>query len=194
MKVLIDDLKNSKGASAKEELDRLKAQDATIKKIEKKIKDSRSALKDKTSELEFKSQLKRLGGDGFKAESQELIQQVESRLAKLDPGNNIDKKKITDLNKDKAALEERIAKTNTVLKIINGQLTDDETKHLILKKLYDVAKIELEHYLNAEKRQLIAGVENLWSKYAVSSQQMENDRETLLGHLNEFLGGLGYLG
>jgi hypothetical protein len=47
---------------------------------------------------------------------------------------------------------------------------------------------------NAEKRQLIAGIENLWDKCAVSSQAMESDRETTLGQLNGFLSGLGYLG
>ena len=194
LKTLIDDLKDSAGASAKRELDDLKIQDATIKKVEKKIRDNKSALKDKTSELELKIKLKRLGGEGFKAESQELIQRVESQLAKLDPDNKTDKKKIAALNKDMAALEERIAKTDAVLKTINGQLTDDEAKRLILKKLYDIAGTELERYLSAEMRHLIAGVEKLWDKYAVSSQQMENDRETILGHLNEFLGGLGYLG
>ena len=194
LKALIDDLKDSAGASAQRERDDLKAQDAAIKEIENQIRVSKSTLKDKTSELDLKVQLKRLGGEGFKAESRELIQQVESQLAKLDPDNKTDKAKIAALNKDKAALEERIAKTDAVLEAINGQLTDDEAKRLILKKLYDIANTELERYLNAEKRQLVAGVEKLWDKYAVSSQQMENDRETMLGHLNEFLGELGYPG
>ena len=54
--------------------------------------------KNKTSELELKIQLKRLGGAGFKAESRELIQQVESQLANLDPHDKTDKKKINVLN------------------------------------------------------------------------------------------------
>ena len=129
LKALIDDLRDSAGTSAKRELDRLKARDAIIKKIEKKIKDSKSALKDKNSELELKIQLKRLGGEGFKAENRELNQQVKAQLARLDPGNKTDKKKIDALNKDKAALEERIAKIDAVLETINGRLTDDEAKH-----------------------------------------------------------------
>ena len=59
LKALIDDLKDSTGESAKRELDMLKAQDTTIKKIEKQIKDSKASLKDKTRELEDKLQLKR---------------------------------------------------------------------------------------------------------------------------------------
>ena len=147
LKALIDDLKESPGESAKRERDGLKAQDAAIKKIEKKSKDNRSALKDKTSEMELKVQLKRLGGEGFKVESRELIQQVEGRLAKLDPADKTDKKKINALNKDKAVVEVRIAKTDTVLDAIGGQLTDDEAKHLILSKLDDIVSTELERYL-----------------------------------------------
>ena len=59
LKTLIDDLKDSDGASAKRELDMLEAQDVTIKEIEKKIKSSKTSLKDKTRELEDKLQLKR---------------------------------------------------------------------------------------------------------------------------------------
>ena len=194
LKTLIDDLKDSAGASAQRERDVLKAQDAAIKEIEKKIRDSKSALKDETNELNLKIKLKRLGGEGFKAESRGLIRQIEDQLANLDPHNKIDKNKITALNKDKAVLEERIANTGAVLEAINGQLTDAEAKHLILKKLYDIASAELERYLNAEMRQLVSGVENLWSKYATSSQKMESDRETTLGQLKRFLSRLGYTG
>ena len=193
LKALIDDLRDSAGASAKRELDVLKAQDVAIKKVEKKIKDSKSALKDKTRELELKVELKRLGGEGFKTESRELIQQVESQLVKLDPGNKTDKKKINALNNEKAALEQRIAKTDAALEEINGQLTDEETKSLILKKLYGIASTELERYLHAEMRQLISCVENLWSKYATSSQEMEQSRLAIADRFDNFLKRLGYL-
>ena len=194
LKTLIDDLRDSAGASAQRERDTLKEQDAAIKEIEKKIRDSKSALKEKTSELDLKVQLKRLGGEGFKAESRGLIQQIEDQLANLDPHDKSDKNKINTLNKDKAVLEERIAKTDTVLEAINGQLTDDEAKRLILKKLYDIASTELERYLNAEMRSLVSGVENLWNKYATSSQKMEQARMAIVDRLDGFLKGLGYFG
>lgn len=192
LKELIDDLKGSTGVSAKRELVGLKKQDAAIKKIEKKIKDTKAELKEKTTELELKLELKRLGGDVFKEENRELILQVEAQLVKLDASKKADKKKITALNKDKAALKVRIAKTDTLLSEIDGQLTDDEAKRLILKKLYDIASAELGRYLNAEKRMLIQGVENLWNKYAVSSRELEQQREETLRQLNGFLEELGY--
>jgi len=187
-------LKDSTGTSAKRELDELKKMDTAIKKLEKMIKDSRAALKEKTTELALKLELKRLGGKAFTDENRELIRRADKQIAELDAENKTDKKRITALQKDKAVLEARIAKTDTLVADIGGRMTDEEAKHLILKKLYDVADRELERYLNAEKRDLIKGVENLWNKYAVSSRELEQQRENTLGQLNVFLEGLGYLG
>ncbi len=194
LKELIDDLKGSPSKSARKELGNLQAQEKAIAAIEKRLKDSRTALKSKTNELEIKLQLKRLGGDEFKAESQELIRQVDAQLAKLDNGNKDDKKKITALNKDKAALQTRLAKTDALLAAIGGQLSEVEARRLILKKLYDLARNELSRYLNAEKRGLIAVVENLWDKYSVSSRELEQERAKTLKTLDGFLKDLGYLG
>jgi type I restriction enzyme M protein len=194
LKALIDDLKNSTSDSAQKELAALQAQDKAIKAIEKRIKETKAALKAKTDELDHKLQLKRLGGDEFKAESNELIAQVEAQLAELDPGNKTDKKKINPLNKDKSVLVARLAKTDGLMEEIGGQLIEEQAKRLILKKLYDIANAELNRYLNAEKRALIAVVEKLWDKYAVSSRALEQARGDTLKVLDGFLEGLGYLG
>ena len=192
LKVLIDDLKDSAGDSACKELKNLKDQDKAIQSIEKRIKDSKATLKTKTDELELKLQLKRLGGEEFKAENQELIRKVDVQLADLDPENKTDKNRIRALNKDKATLEQRISKTDEILTAIGDQLTEEEARGLILKKLYDIAHKELNRYLNAEKRGLVQVVENLWDKYAVSSRKLEEARTETLSTLNGFLSGLGY--
>lgn len=193
LKELIDDLKGSPGDSARKELKNLQDQENTIKDIEKRIKDSRAALKSKTDELELKLQIKRLGGDGFKAESREMIRQVNDQLVELDPKNKDDKKKITALNKDKSVLQARLTKTDSTLVAIGGQLTEEEAQQLILKKLYDLINNELNRYLNAEKRGLVQVVENLWDKYADSSSDLENKRNETLNTLDGFLKGMGYL-
>ena len=144
--------------------------------------------------MDLKLQLKRLGGDEFKAEIRELIRQVDAQLATLDSANKDDKKKITALSKDKTALQARLAKTDSILAAIGGPLTDEEARGLILKKLYDLAAGELNRYLNAEKRGLISVVENLWDKYAVSSRELERERTETLKTLDGFLKSLGYLG
>jgi len=194
LKALADDLKGSVGESARKELAALQAQDTAIKVLEKRIKETKAELKAKTDELAHKLQLKRLGGEEYKAESQELLRQVAAQLAGLDPANKADKKTINALNKDKAALEARLTKTDALLAEIGGQLTEEEAKRLILKKLFDIANTELNRYLNTEKRALIAAVENLWDKYAVSSRELERARSETLKVLDEFLEGLEYLG
>ena len=172
---MIDDLKGQPRANRRRRnCKALQAQETAITALEKRIKESKAELKTMTDELEHKLQLKRLGGDEFKAESQQLLRQVDAQLAGLDAGNKEEKKKITALQKDKAALEARLAKTDAVLATIGGQLTEEKAKTLILKKLYDLANDELNRYLNAEKRRLIQVVENLWDKYAVSSRALED--------------------
>jgi type I restriction enzyme M protein len=193
LKELIDDLKDSGGESAQKELKNLQAQEKAIAAFEKRIKESKAELKTLADELEHKLQLKRLGGDTFTAESKWLINQVDAGLAALHEGYKEDKKKITALQKDKTALQARIAKTDATVANIGGPLTESEAKTLILRKLYDLANQELNRYLNAEKRGLIQIVENLWHKYAVSSRALESERAETLKSLDESLDGLGYL-
>ena len=193
LKALIDDLKGTTGASARKELKNLTDQDKAIKAIEKRIKDARATLKEKATELEFKLELKRLGADDFKAETQSLVAQADARLAELDPKKKADKKTITALDKDKEALNTRLARADAVLKAIGGQISEADAGLLILKKIYDIARAELDRYLNAEKRVLVRVVENLWEKYAISADKLASDRATTLATMRCSLTRLGYL-
>jgi type I restriction enzyme M protein len=193
LKELIDDLKASSGASAQKERRALEAQERAIADVEKRIKENKAAVRVLTDELNLKLQLKRLGGEEFKAESQLLMLQVDGQLAVLDENNKEDKKKITALKRDRLALRARVDKTDALLARIGGQLTQAEAKALILKKLYDRVNQELNRYLNAEKRKVVHVVENLWDKYAVSSRTLESERVETLKVLNDFLEELGYV-
>ena len=192
LKDLIDDIKGSAGESALKELKALQAQENAITALEKRIQEGKSELKKLTDELEHKLQLKRAGSDDFKAESKELLAQAETRLAALDESKKEEKKKIATLQKDKAALQARMAKTDALLAGIGGQLTETEAKTIILKKLCDLANQELNRYLNAEKRVLVQAAENLWDKYSVCSRTLETQRTETLRTLGRFLEGLGY--
>ena len=193
LKALIDDLRDSVGASARKELKNLTDQDKAIKAIEKRIKDARATFKEKAAELEFKLELKRLGADDLKAETQALIAQAEARLAELDPKKKADKKIITALDKDTEALNARLAQVDAVLQAISGQISDADARRLILKKIYDIARAELDRYLNAEKRVLVRAVEHLWEKYAIAADALKEQRATTLTTMGGFLTGLGYL-
>ena len=192
LKALIDDLKSTTGTSARRELKHLTGQDKAIKAIEKRIKDAKATLKEKATELEFKLELKRLGADDFETETQALVAQANARLAKLDPGKKTDKKTVAGLHKDKETLNAQLVQVDALLKVIGGEISEADARRLILKKIYDVARAELDRYLHAEKRVLVRAVERLWEKYAVSVNSMNHDRAVTLEALDAFLCGLGY--
>jgi type I restriction enzyme M protein len=193
LKELIEDLESSSSESAKKEREILKAHEKAITDIEKEIKSTKADLKTITDELELKLQLKRLGGDAFKAEAQQLLKQIEDQLTTLDEATKEGKKKGAALRKDGISLRARIANIDVLLEGIGGQIKEEEAKALILRKLYDVANSELGRYLNAEKRLLLHSVENLWDKYAVPSKRLESDRTETSLQLAEFIRQLGYV-
>ena len=192
LKDLIDDLKQSQGDSAARERQSYQQEYNVITDIENRIKLLKNTLKEQQGQLELKLRLKRVGDEEFKAETIELLEQVQNQLMGLNASKKEEKAKINALNKDKKALEIKLSYPEGLLTEIGGQLRDEEAKKLILKKLYDWVSEQLTRYLNGEKRGLVAKVENLWDKYAVSSQEMEAQREQTLGQLNEFLVKLGY--
>jgi len=97
------------------------------------------------------------------------------------------------LNKGKSRLQARLTAIAELVAEVGEPLTEEEAKRLILLKLYDLMNTELTRYLNAEKRTLLAVLENWWDNYAVSSQALEQQRENTLQELNGLLTGLGYL-
>jgi len=72
-------------------------------------------------------------------------------------------------------------------------ITPEESKALILKRLYDLINDELARYLDAEKRATVAVFEKLWDKYAVSARSIEGERDATVNELNGYLTKLGYL-
>ncbi len=193
VKALIDDLKDTTGASAREELKKLTDQDKAIRVIENRIKDAKATLNERVAELEFKLELKRLGADDFRGETQSMVAQADARLAELDPKKRNDRKTVAALDKDKEALSARLARTDAVLKAIGGQISEVNARRLILKKIYDIACAELDRYLNEENRVLVRAVENLWEKYAVSRRALEAVRAEAIRTLDSFLEGLRYV-
>ncbi len=192
LKELIDDLKLTAGESAARERAELQRHEAAIKAAEAAIRQLKLALKEKSADLSFKLTLKRLGGAEFSAETEGLIQQLNMRKEGLDAADRGDKRKLNAIAKDLAVLKKRATRIDETLKEIGGQLTPDEARSLILRKLHDVAWVELDRYLSAERRRLIDCMSNLWAKYAVSVRQLEMERETVLQDLDKFLTQLGY--
>ncbi len=172
----------------------------TIKEIEKEIKELKKELTDKLLDLDRKINIKCYGIDDEKEELRNMLKGKQEEMMKLENNLSSEKKELT---KRKTAIkkctetitkiQERMGGLEAFLTSIGGIITDEEAKALILQKHNNLVQQELLKYLNAEKRKLIAGIEMLWDKYSVSSQELENERTETLNELNEFLTELNYL-
>ena len=119
-------------------------------------------------------------------------------LQHLREQDNILKDIETRIKKARATLKDKSAELKLKLqfKRVGTQDYQAETRALIKQvdgRLADIAHTELERYLNAEKRSLVLGIENLWDKYAVSSRELEQERDATVKTLDGLLDRLGYL-
>ncbi|HRP01902.1 MAG TPA: type I restriction-modification system subunit M [Candidatus Kapabacteria bacterium] len=103
------------------------------------------------------------------------------------------KKSFDKMQSQKLIIEVAIKKIEITFKEIGGQITEEQAKELILKKLFDTANNELLRYLNFEKRALISALENLWDKYSTPLKQIEAERNDTLEKLNHYLKELKYV-
>jgi len=189
----IKELSDTLFNAAVQERETYQQQLAAIKKAESQISKLKKEIKASEEALEIKLSLKRLGAKAEKATQQELIDQIHQQMGQLDFNNRTDKRKITSLDKDLKKLMQRLAQIDGLMDEIGQQITEEECRMLILKRLYDQVDSELQRYLNTEKRILVLAVENLWDKYAVSSLQLEGNRQQTMKSLDSFLQRLGYL-
>ena len=172
-----------------------------IKNLEKVIKDLKKDLKRLENELNYKIELKLYGDEDKRDEFKTLLSQTEELLKQMEEEGepegrkekNAYKKRLKELKSDEETIKAQLEGLSALLESIGGAMSQEECKELILKKHIDLIRAELMKYLNSEKRSLISGIENLWDKYAVSSETIEKDREKSLEKLNHYLNELGYL-
>ncbi|WP_041082638.1 type I restriction-modification system subunit M [Thermotoga profunda] len=109
---------------------------------------------------------------------QDLIKNIELKT-----------KKLKDLNKNLKIKKDRLEEN---IKRKREEFTEEETKNLLMEKVYEAIKQHLEKYLNAEKKELIRVFENLWDKYKISLKELKEERDKEIRKLEEFLNKLGY--
>ncbi|MAX35789.1 MAG: restriction endonuclease subunit S [Gimesia sp.] len=73
-----------------------------------------------------------------------------------------------------------------------AKISEEEAKELILERLQRVLTERYDSYLQQHQRTFIAAIENLWDKYAVTTQQILIERDEAATQLNSFLKELGY--
>jgi type I restriction enzyme M protein len=72
------------------------------------------------------------------------------------------------------------------------KISADEARVIIVERLGQVLMSNFQHYLRADQRACVAAIENLWRKYAVTSKQIETQRDASAEQLQAFLVELGY--
>ena len=166
----------------------------TITEIEKEIKELKKALGEKLYDLDRKINIKCYGIEDEKEELRSMLAGKQKEIETLRSNMPTEKKELskrnTAINKCTDTIAEihvKMAGLEVFLASIGGIITEEECKILILQKHHNLVQQELLKYLNSEKRKLIAGIEKLWDKYAVSSQQLEITRTETLNTMNEFL-------
>ncbi len=94
----------------------------------------------------------------------------------------------TELKTLRANMRQAEAKKDELVAAARAKITEAEAKELILARFRRV----LGDWFDEYQRGLIAAVENLWDKYAVTTKQILADRDRQATQRNKFLKELGY--
>ena len=115
----------------------------------------------------------------------ERIEQIDERLATHDGLAD-------ELKEKKAAIKQVEKQKDDLVAKAREKISVDEAQVLILERLQRVLTERFDGYLREYQRGLIADVENLWSKYAVTTKAILSDRDAEAAQLDKFLKELGY--
>ena len=116
---------------------------------------------------------------------QERIEQIDAELSRH---NKLDK----ELKTLKANIRLTEKKKDGLVEAAREKITSEEAQTLILERFDRLLHDEFDGYLRAYLRNLIAAVENLHNKYAVTAKEILAERDEQAQQLNQFLVELGY--
>jgi type I restriction enzyme M protein len=92
----------------------------------------------------------------------------------------------------KTNIREVEKKKDDLVAAARAKIIEDEARQLILERFKRLLNEQFDEYLRQYQRGLIAAVENLWQKYAVTMQQILAERDREAEQLDQFLVELGY--
>jgi type I restriction enzyme M protein len=156
------------------------------KSLVKSLKEEKKNLGGEIKEA--KKRAKNEGRGGVPAE----VAVAEKRIAEIDTQLARHVALEDELKTLKAHIREVEKQKKTLIASARAKISEDEAKALILARFKRLLTEQLDGYLRQYQRAFIAAIENLWSKYAVTTKQIlaERDREAV--QLNQFLKELGY--
>ncbi len=172
----LKDQKKTLGGDLRELKKNIKAAKADIKRMENSDVSS-SEIKQKQSEI----------GQNEK-QVKEVTKQTEEIDQKLEKHNEFDK----ELKELKANIRQTEKKKDDLVEAAREKITSDEARTLILERFDELLHTQFDGYLRQYQRTLIAAVENLHNKYAVTAKEILAQRDKEAEQLNKFLVELGY--
>jgi len=92
----------------------------------------------------------------------------------------------------KSQIREAEKRKDDLIAAARTKITEVEAKKLILARFKRLLTDQFDGYLRQYQRAFIAAIENLWSKYAVTTKQILAERDQEAAQLDEFLKELGY--
>jgi type I restriction enzyme M protein len=92
----------------------------------------------------------------------------------------------------KTNIREVEKKKDDLVAAARAKIIEDEARQLILERFKRLLNEQFDEYLRQYQRGLIAAVENLWQKYAVTMQQILAERDREAEQLDQVLVELGY--
>lgn len=120
----------------------------------------------------------------------------EKKLALIDSARKALKplqKKYAQLQNEIEKICEIVAGYKRMMLEVGGQISEEETKQLVLKKHYAIIAGHLDRYIESERRAIISACEHLWDKYSVSANDIAKQHERQMKELSETLRRLKYI-
>jgi type I restriction enzyme M protein len=169
--------------------DEKKQLNASIKTTKKQVKEMRKeADRLQTFGDQSESNIVRTDASDMEGEGlahYERAQQIDTELAR-------DTELETELKTLKSNIKEAEKKKDDLVEAARAKISEDEARDLILERLKRLLSQQYDGYLRHRQRELIAAVENLHNKYAVTVKQILTERDAQADQLNHFLVELGY--
>lgn len=156
------------------------------KSLVKSLKEEKKSLGGEVREA--KRQAKRDKQKGVLPEVvawEQRIEEIDGELARHVALDN-------ELKTLKAHIRETEKQKDELIAAARSKITEAEAKKLILARFKRLLTEQSDGYLRQYQRAFITAVENLWTKYAVTTKQILVDRDREAAQLNAFLKELGY--
>lgn len=133
----------------------------------------------------------------LKAATSSKAEDSEEADSEGDEDNAVDETQLkawkAELSKVKKQLKSRQESLTAQLNQAVDALSEEQAADLLLTILHHDMQAIVERYIAAQRKTLIATVENWWDKYRVTLAEIQNRRDAAEQALQDFLTGLGYV-